>query len=448
MLKKLSLFLLLTGYVLSATGQIPASGRLDSLLNTLAANDKAMGSLAISQNGVLIYQKAIGHASVTMGMPNPATVKTRYRVGSISKMFTAVMIFQLIEENKLSFNTPLSQFFPQLPNAEKITIGLMLVHRSGLHNYSDDPAYRIYMTIPHAETEMLDIIAATKPDFAPNARAAYSNTNFLLLGYIVEKLSGNTYTEALQQRVASKIGLENTYYGKKTNVANNEAFSFKLNNDWVQQPETDMSNPGGAGAVVSTPADLVKFIDALFNGKLINSQYLDSMKTLKDGYGMAMFRYSFNDHIWYGHTGNIDNFEATLGYFPEDKTAFAYTANGTSVTYPVKDIVNGVLSSYFNKAFTLPVFKTYTAKAADLENYPGNFSSKQIAMKITVTKNDNVLTARAAGEQAYTLTALSSNQFISEAAGVTLTFDATGNSFLLKHNSEVYKFVRDKQVRR
>lgn len=444
MAKKLGLFFLLTGFIFSATAQNFSAAKIDSLLNTLAVNNKAMGSLALLQNGELIYQKAIGRTSLINGTANPANTKTRYRVGSISKMFTAVMIFQLIEENRLSFNTPLSQFFPQLPNADKITVGLMLDHRSGLHNYSDDPPYRTYMIIPHSETQMLDIVAATKPDFAPNTRASYSNTNFLLLGYIVEKLSGNTYSDALQQRIAAKIGLEDTYYGKKTNIINNEALSFKLNNDWEQQPETDMSNPGGAGAVVSTPADLVKFIDALFNGKLINNQYLDSMKTLKDGYGMAMFRYSFHNHIWYGHTGNIDSFEATLGYFPEEKLAFAYTANGTSVTYPLKDIINNALNIYFNKSFTQPVFKTFTGKASDLENYPGNFSTTQIAMKIIVTKNDNVLSAQAAGQPVYVLTALSSKQFISEAAGVILEFDATGNSFTLKHNTAVYKFTRDK----
>lgn len=444
MLKKLGLFLLLTAGIFSAAAQNFSTGKVDSLLNTLAVNNRAMGSLAISQNGELVYQKAIGQASSTMHVPNQANVKTRYRVGSISKMFTAVMILQLIEEHKLDFNTPLSKFFPQLPNADKITIGSMLDHRSGLHNYSDDPAFRNYMTMPHTETEMLDIVAATKPDFTPNTRAAYSNTNFLLLGYMVEKLSGTTYNEALRQGIAAKIGLEDTFYGTKTNVTNNEAYSFKLNNDWEQQPETDVSNFGGAGAVVSTPADLVKFIDALFNGKLISNQYLDSMKTLRDGYGIGMFQYSFNNHTWYGHTGNIDSFDAMLGYFPEEKTGFAYTANGTSVTYPIKDIVEGALNSYFNRPFVLPVFKTFTAKATDLENYPGNFSSTQIALKITITKNDNILTAQAAGQSAYVLTPLSGKQFISEMAEVILDFDATGNTFLLKHNNAVYTFTRDK----
>jgi D-alanyl-D-alanine carboxypeptidase len=295
--------------------------KLDSFFVAMNAHSENMGSIAITAKGVMIYQNAIGYSQVNEKIKTPSTIKTEYRIGSISKMFTAVMIFQLIDEGKLSFETPLATYFPQLPNAQKITIGEMLDHRSGLHNFTSDSLYVTYMATPKSEAEMTAIFARQKPDFEPNAKAEYSNTNFVLLGYIIEKLTGKTYAEELKKRVTSKIGLADTYYGTKANPARNEAYSYKFTGEWTQMPETDMSIPGGAGAIVSTPTDLVKFINALFDGKLITRANLDTMKTMKDNFGMAMFTIPFYDKKAFGHTGGIDGFSSSLAYFPEDKLA-------------------------------------------------------------------------------------------------------------------------------
>ena len=112
--------------------------KLDSLFNSLAENNKAMGSIAISKNGTIVYSRAIGYSVITGKEKKPATENTRYRIGSISKMFTSVMIFQLIEEHKLELSTTLDKFYPTVPNADKITIGNLLNHRSGLHNFTND----------------------------------------------------------------------------------------------------------------------------------------------------------------------------------------------------------------------------------------------------------------------------------------------------------------------
>ncbi|MDB5116595.1 MAG: hypothetical protein JWQ79_2087 [Mucilaginibacter sp.] len=172
--------------------------KLDSFFVALNTHDENMGSIAIAVNGVVVYQNTIGYSRVNENVKTPATTKTKYRIGSISKMFTATMIFQLIDEGKLRFDAPLASYFPQLPNAEKITIAEMLDHRSGLHNFTNDSLYTTYMTTPKSEAEMIAIIARLKSDFEPDAKAEYSNTNFVLLGYIIEKLTGKTYAEELE----------------------------------------------------------------------------------------------------------------------------------------------------------------------------------------------------------------------------------------------------------
>ncbi|MGF7041573.1 serine hydrolase domain-containing protein [Mucilaginibacter lappiensis] len=227
MIKKSHHLLLLFLILQSCThSQTFNKAKLDNFFVAMNTHDQNMGSIAIAANGVLVYQNAIGYSQVNKGLKTPATIETKYRIGSISKMFTATMIFQLIDEGKLSFETSLASYFPQLPNAGKITIGEMLDHRSGLHNFTNDSLYTTYKAIPKSEAEMVAIFAGQKSDFEPDAKAEYSNTNFVLLGYIIEKLTGKTYAEELKKRVTSKIGLADTYYGNKVNPAKNEAYSY------------------------------------------------------------------------------------------------------------------------------------------------------------------------------------------------------------------------------
>src|SRR6185369_15005904 len=137
-------------------------------------------------------------------------------------------------------------------------------------------------------------------------------------GYIIEKVTNQSYAKALGERITSKIGLTNTFVGDKINLKNNESFSYLFMGDWELQPETDMSIPGGAGSIISTPTDLTKFIEALFALKLTSKNSLEQMKIMKDNYGMGLVTFPFGTKRAYGHNGGIDGFTSILGYFPDD----------------------------------------------------------------------------------------------------------------------------------
>jgi CubicO group peptidase (beta-lactamase class C family) len=414
--------------------------KLDSFFVALSVHDQNMGSLAIANNGIIVYHNAIGYSQLSANAKVPATIKTKYRIGSVSKMFTGTMIFQLIEEKKLSLTTTLATYFPQLPDADKITIAEMLNHHSGLHNLTDDPLYATYFGRQMSEDELIAIIAKQKPDFEPGTKVSYSNTNFILLGYIIEKITGESYAEELRKRITSKIGLVDTYYGSKTNSLNGEAYSYTYNSQWAQMPETDMSIPGGAGAIVSTPTDLVKFIDALFAGKLISTASLTYMEKLENNYGMAMFVIPFYDKKGYGHTGGIDGFSSLLIYFPVDKLAIAYISNG--VVYTTNDVIIAALSIYFNKPFTIPDFKNIILNTADLDKYLGIYSSTQIPLKITISKNNTTLIAQASIQPAFPLDAKGGDKFIFSQAGIVIQFDPTKKIFTLMQGGRNYLFTK------
>ncbi len=438
-------FLLLPAMILlmqTSFAQTFNKAKMDSLMDALAASNKAMISIAIRQNGGLLYSRAIGYSLIDAAHKTPATIQTHYRIGSVSKVFTSVIIFQLIEEGKLTLATPLAKFFPELPNASKITIAEMLNHSSGLHNFTDDSTYLAMLGKKTTHVELLATFRNQKPDFEPGTKNAYSNTNFVLLGYIAEKLDKKPYADILKKRITGKLGLKDTYYGDKINPANQEAQSYYWDNSWKPATETDMSIPGGAGALVSTPTDLTKFMDALFTGKLISDSSLIHMKTTKGGYGMDLVPYPFYNNIGYGHNGGIDGFLSQALYYPDGKVATSYTSNGSNTN--LNDVLIGMLSIAFNKPYTVPDFKTITLKSEDLDKYLSVYASAKLPLKINVTKNGAQLIAQATGQGAFSLDATAPNEFKFDAAGIVLLFDPANNQMTLKQGGGSYLFTKEK----
>lgn len=436
--KLTALFLLIAPFC--GIAQSVNRAKLDSLFDALASNNKAMLNIAISKNGEVIYKKAIGYS--WYGAKNvEANTDTKYRIGSISKVFTAVMIFQLIEEGKLQLTTPLSKFYPQLPNAGKITIAQMLDHSSGIHSFTDDSSYSSWLGKKTTPAQLIAKMATG--DFEPGTKHQYSNSNFVLLGYIVEKLDKKPYAAALKQRITGKIKLNNTYYGGKINATANEAYSYKWAGSWQPDTETDMSIPGGAGALVSTTTDLVTFMHALFNGKLVSEKSLTQMKTIHDGYGMNLFPYKFSTQTGYGHNGGIDGFQSQAVYYPDDNIAVSYLANG--VNYSLNTMMVTTLSIIYNKPATIPDFKTVTVKSEDLDKYLGVYASTQMPLKVTITKKDAVLVAQATGQSAFEMQATAANQFKFDVAGVTMNFDPDKNQMTLLQGGGTYIFTKEKQ---
>ncbi|MCC8409882.1 beta-lactamase family protein [Mucilaginibacter sp. UR6-1] len=411
--------------------------RLDSLLDVLAANNRKMVNMAISQNGKIIYQKSTGIASSGV----KATANTKYRVGSISKMFTATIIFQLIDAGKLKLSDPLSKWYPQLPNAEKITIGLMLKHRSGLFNFTADSTYLTYYTQPQTEQQQIARFAKLQPAFAPDTKSAYSNTNYVLLAYIAQKITGKPYALLIKERITGRLKLNDTYAGGAIDPKKHEAQSYKYINGWQQETATDMSVPGGAGAIVSTPADLARFIEGLFNGKLVSDSSLNVMKTLDGRFGSGMFGYSFNEKSGFGHNGSIDSFNADLSYYPTEKLTIAICSNGG--TYSVNNIGLAALKLYFGQPYQLPVFSNIKLNEADMDKYVGVYGLAQAAMKITVAKKDDMLTAQATGQNAFPLEPTAPGKFSFEPADIVITIDTAKKELNIAQGGHTTLFKKE-----
>jgi D-alanyl-D-alanine carboxypeptidase len=431
--------MLLMGISLPATAQSIDTAKLDAYFDALAANNKYMGSVAVSQNGKLIYTKTTGFADIASA--KKADEATKYRIGSISKTFTTALIFKAVEAKKLTLSQPIATWFPSVKNAATITVGHLLSHRSGIHNFTDDSTYLSYNTKPKSRAEMLTLIARLDSDFAPGSRAAYSNANFVLLSYILETLHNKPYSQLLTEQITKPLGLTRTHFGGPIDLAANEANSYKFAGNWTKEPETDPSIPMGAGAIVSTPTELTRFAEALFGGKVVAENSLAQMKIIQDGYGTGLFQIPFGKRKSYGHTGGIDGFSSIFGYFPDDKIAFAATSNGSN--YLNNDIYIALLSGVFGVPFSLPTFTTYTVSEADLAQYVGTYASPQIPLKITIAKTKEGLTAQATGQPAFPLEATEKDTFKFDKAGVVLEFTPATRQMVLKQGGGVYTFTRE-----
>jgi D-alanyl-D-alanine carboxypeptidase len=425
----LLLFLLVAGVTPAATAPDLAA-KLDPFFDALESNGRMHGSVAVMKDGQLLYRRAVGMRAQANGSAVPADANTAYRVGSITKVFTAVMIYQLIEEKKLALDTPLSRFFPSIANAEQITIAHLLSHSSGIGNYPSaevmaDPKSWLYQ--PQTKEQMLARFAALKPDYASGEKSTYSNTNFVLLGYIIEAVARSTYAAQLERRISRKIGLKRTRYGG-TSTRDAQSFTFD-ESKWTVQGTEHPSASAGAGGMVSTPVELAKFITAVFDNRLLKPQSVTEMITpfSKDlpgsEKGIVVFKLTDRNRTAYQHLGGIDAFNNSLTYLPDEKLAIAITFNGQN--YPMGKVLYAIVDAAADRPVAVPSFHAITLPSETLARYEGVYAMP--GMKITLRRAGDQLTAQATDQDPFPIHAISETTFSHPPSGILIELRKVGD---------------------
>ena len=436
-MKKLIYLFLLSSTV--AIAQQTKFQKIDSLLAYLNANNKFMGEASVSQNGSVVFSKAYGFADVES--QKKLDQNTRLKIGSITKTFTAVMVMQLIDERKLTLDTKLSKFYPKIPNADKITIYHLLHHRTGIPDYlNDDPNVILYIYLENKKQDLLKRIEGYTPAFEPDSQFKYSNSNYNLLGYILEDVTKKSYAENLDARIVKKLGLKNTTFPKKVDLAKNDGFSHTFDGKkWERTPEWNNSMPFSSGAIASTTNDLNILMNGLFEGRLVSGQALEQMKTMEETYGKGLIVVPFEGKKIYGHTGGIENFRAVTAYLPEDKTAISIIVNGDN--YDRNKILISILTLLYDLPFTFPDVKGFVVNRELLAKYKGLYSSKDIPLKITVDESNGELTAQATGQSSFPLTAENETDFVFTPGNIKIVFGE--NKFTIKQGGMEHLFTKD-----
>lgn len=404
---------------------------IDSLLTYLYKEKRFMGSVCIREQGSPAFHKAYGIIGEKNGKPVPANTASKYRIGSISKTYTAVMIMQLSEAEKLSLDDKLSKYFKALPNAENISVRQLLTHQSGLYNFTNDLQWRSQYT-PVSKKEMLAAFAKDKPDFEPGAKTAYSNTNYMLLGYIIEEVTGKSFNDNLQELICKKLGLKSTSLPKGgTDISKNEAFSFMLRDDetWERIEEIHVSASDGAGGIIAPVEEVNRFFEALTQHKLLTAASVQQMLPVQGvneitpinsyGYGLETMPFG-EDHIGYGHSGHIDGFYTMCGYFPEEQLSISFFDNGEVMSFNQINVY--LLSIIFDKAYTFPNFKKIAVSENALKGLAGTYRAEGVPMDVSVSAYGNKLWAQASGQDSFLLTAIGTDKFEFQQADITMSF--------------------------
>ena len=342
----LGLLLPLTG--LCAEDDWAPAKRIDAWFDELAKSQKVNGSIAISENGKLRYRRSVGFARIENGVPQPADAGTRYRIGPVSRMFTAVLALQLAEKATIGLDVPVAEFFPDLPNALNITYRDLLRERSGLADYMNAADFASWHAQPRSRAQMLDAITAGGKEFPPGERVEHSSSNYLILGYVLEKVQGRSYDDLLGLGVA-KAGLARTYFAG-TRPKSLESVAYRPTpQGWVEIPASDPSVLGGAAGVISNPADLVQFMDAVLSGRQYGAQILATLRG-EDGIPPAMFLPHESEGVkGFGLQGTQDGFTAAVYHFPAPKITIAWTGNATSV--PPEVILEKTLATIVRRVY-------------------------------------------------------------------------------------------------
>ena len=428
MIKKMLCFVVFLCSIFTFAQTTNKSG-LDNLFNTFESEKKAIGTVSIFKNGKEIYQNHLGYANINT--KTKANKFTKYRIGSITKIFTATVILQQIDEGKLSLNTLLKEYFPKLPNAHKITIEDLLRHQSGLVNITQSKDIMSWISKAQTRKQMMDRFIKNGTEFEPKEKSKYSNTNFAILSYISEEIDKKPFSKILEDRIIKPLRLKRTEFGKPIQSKNNEALSYYFeNNKWnFIDLQTNMSAPMGAGAIVSTASELNVFLSNLFSRKLTSASSLKNLITIEKGKGLGIMQFKFKGLTVYGHDGGIDGFQSFALYIPEKKVALAVTFNGlTSLMMPT---VISILDAYFKNDTSLKKAPSFHLKPKELDVYLGTYSGKTFPAKVTFTKKGNALFAEATGQPVFKLIATKKDSFIYDAMGIRFDFNVKNKSLEL-----------------
>lgn len=299
----------------------------------LLAADIAAGapgaSVLLAQDDRILYQAARGSANLELGVPlSPDQV---FRIGSLTKTFTAAALLKLAAAGKLSLDDPLAKFLPDFPQGAKVTLAELLDHTAGISDaWEADPAK------PQDTGALVKLIAGHAPDFPPGTAWAYSNSGYILLGAVIEKVTGQPWHAALQGLLTQPLGLAQTaYYSDEAVVPGLVAgYSQDDHGRVIRAPFTSISGPGAAGALTSTAADLFRWMRALATGRALPPRLYEAMSSAKATtsgtpvpYGYGLMIGTVRGEPVVEHNGGIEGFAAQLTYFPKQHVTVVVLAN-------------------------------------------------------------------------------------------------------------------------
>ncbi len=399
---------------------------IDKLFQDHFKADGPGAAVLVSRNGEPIFEKSYGMANLELGV----ALRTDhvFRIGSVSKQFTAVAILQLMEQGKLSLQDELTKFLPDYPtHGKKITVEHLLTHTSGIKSYTDLEKWDGQeQRRDFTPMELVDYFKDEPMDFDPGTKWLYDNSGYILLGVIIEKASGQTYGEYITEHFFKPLGMKNSYYGDTKPLIKNRAAGYAQDDvagTYVNADFLSMTQPYAAGSLLSTVQDLTTWTRALHGGKVIKPESFKKAITpfiLPDGsnthygYGLQMGNLLGSPTVEHG--GGINGFLSDLAYLPKEGICIAVLTNCDCE--PPGKLTPQIAALVLEKPYQpTPI----TVKTADLEQYVGVYENDKKEQRI-ISLEEGQLYSKRSGTSKYKIIPYAPDQFFFENSLARITF--------------------------
>ena len=327
---------------------------VQSYANSKVLEKKFWGSVLVAQGDQVLLSQGYGEANAEWDIPNAPD--TKFRLGSLTKQFTAASILLLEERGKLSTGDLVKKYVPDAPPAwDKITIYEVLTHTSGIPNFTEFPDYRDKEWKPATPAELVARFENKWLDFEPGTDFRYSNSGYVLLGYILEKVSGEPYAKFVQENLFGPLGMADTGVDRNVIVLAHRAQGYEAHTGAPKiAGYIDMTVPFSAGDLYSTTLDLLKWERGLFGGKVLTAASLKKMTTPnRQDYACGLEAVGIQGHKAYTHNGGIEGFTTSLTYFPDEKDGPLTVVVLSNLGRATGEIAQGLEKAMFGMPVTL-----------------------------------------------------------------------------------------------
>jgi D-alanyl-D-alanine carboxypeptidase len=414
-------------------GQEDLAKRIDAVMSEVYKPGQPGAAVIVRKHGQTVLRKGYGLADLELQIPlEPDMV---FRLGSLTKQFTALSILMLAEQGKLGLQDEITKFLPDYPTqGRKITVEHLLTHTSGIQSYTDMPEWLPLWRKDFTLKELIDLFKDKPMQFEPGERWAYNNSGYILLGAIIEKISGNTYEAFIDANIFKPLGMKQSYYGSAERIIPRRIPGYQMGRGgFVNAPYLSMTQPYAAGSLLSTVDDLAVWSDAVFSGKLVKKEWLDKAFTpyrLKDGessgYGYGWFIADFGGHRSIEHGGGINGFTTYEMTFPEDGLFLAILTNSAAPGRAPEP--RAVKIAWLALGLPEPARKAVSLPAADLDRLAGVYEDNRHSLA-TVTREGGRTFLQRRGGAKNELLAASAREFFTgdDPARILVVEDAAGH---------------------
>ncbi|WP_428742805.1 serine hydrolase domain-containing protein [Tenacibaculum sp.] len=430
-------------FLMSALSAQNLESKIDKVLKTQFKSNETGVSVLVAKRGKVIYRKAFGKANLELDVNMiPENV---FKVGSMTKQFTSVSILMLLEEGKLSLEDTITKYIPNFPiKGKQITIHHLLTHTSGIKNYTSIRKFGEITTDDIPPLEFIDFFKNEPVDFEPGEKYKYSNSGYFILGYIIEKVSGISYSKFVEERIFKKLNMYSSCYESHTKLIKNRASGYqKRGEGFLNHKYFSSTLPYAAGSIMSNVDDMLKWQTAISNNLLLKKETtakaftnytLDNGKKINYGYGWHLNE--INGIPTIEHGGSIPGYKS-MGVYVPSEDVYVVVFSNCGCQSPTKTAIRIAALAIDKPFFTKE--KAVSLSKEELDKWVGAYEFEDGAVRFISIEGNQLYSQREGSSQKIKIYPTTANEFSSEDGFISYSFSLENRKQVVVFQNRIEK---------